>query len=71
MLSTTFWKKKRQKRDNNIVFSEKGSIIEDSMLNNVDLENYNFNHPHIDIGECGEKLRKIETKISVRRSQRK
>jgi len=63
--------KKRQKRDNNIVFSEEGSIFEDSTLNNVDLEKYNFNHPHIDIGECWEKLRKIEIKISVRGSQRK
>lgn len=63
--------KKRQKRDNDIVFSEEGSIFEDSMLDNVDLENYNFDHPHIDIGECWEKLRKIETKISVRGSQRK
>jgi hypothetical protein len=48
---------RRQERDNDIVFSEKGSISEDSTLNYVDLENYNsFNHPHIDIGDCWEKL---------------
>jgi len=63
---------KRQERDNDIVFSEKGSIYEDSTLDSVDLENYNnFNHPHIDIGEHWEKLRNIETKNVVRRSQRK
>jgi hypothetical protein len=63
---------KRQERDNDIVFNEEGSIYEDSTLDSVDLENYNnFNHPHIDIGEHWEKLRKIETKNVVRRSQRK
>jgi hypothetical protein len=41
------------------------------MLDNVDLENYNFNHPHIDLGEHWEELWKIETKILVGGSQRK
>ncbi len=49
--------RKKQERDNDIVFSEEGNIYEDSMLDNVDLENYNnFNHPHIDIGDRWEKL---------------
>jgi hypothetical protein len=47
---------KKQERDNDIVFSEEGNIFEDSMLDNVDLENYNFNHPHIDLGEHWEEL---------------
>jgi hypothetical protein len=44
---------KRQERDNNIIFSEEGSVSKNSMLNSFDLENCNiFNHSHIDIREC-------------------
>jgi hypothetical protein len=55
---------KRQERHNNIIFIEERNVSKNSTLDSFDLENCNvFNHPHIDIRECWEKLKKIETKI--------
>jgi hypothetical protein len=45
-------RKDRQERHNDTILSEEGSVFEESIPENFDLENYNnFNHPHIDIGE--------------------
>jgi hypothetical protein len=41
-----------QERHNDAIFIEEGSVFEESIPNNFNLENYNnLNHPHIDIKE--------------------